>query len=542
VDWIISGKPAESFDPYQKPLKTALAPIAEQDETNDQGTPKAAAKPLPKARTKPGLDTKKIIALAQKVEAAETPEDKTAAQEALDKYLTRNSSLSEPHPNKPGQKIYLVSDSLAGVNVIHKIQQKVAKGEIPTLMETMVLGGYRMGQGFGWIGKHILKPMFEPVWHKIKKILGKTFGWIFGILGTIVVLCALAWLVWNFLLHGFHPIYWMESKMESVFHHEQTAPVPTPEPAVLTQMSSIAPQVQSAVSHLIPKKKTEKPAPAVAYQPSVSFSTTASPLNSFGTLYDPKILESEIQSLPQDCIVKDYPLKPDEGIPGDLAVSRMQDMTDADKYTMKIGGGKQIILSVNATTTNLIVHYKSADALGGFLDNGGLTNVFWEDVKYIHTNEVDVETKNPYVLYQCSLVVSGAKNPLTIQCATAEDLEHLVSTMEYFIRTSRLGHDTALGGMPYPNQGLRFTGTENVTNLLWADSPADKAGLKLGDRLWSIGKVTNEQQSRSDIEKGLQTLPVTLFAVSPADWDNALLAKNTGAAKFLSPKMRKITF
>jgi hypothetical protein len=52
--------------------------------------------------------------------------------------------------------------------------------------------------------------------------------------------------------------------------------------------------------------------------------------------------------------------------------------------------------------------------------------------------------------------------------------------------------------------------------------------------------VANEQQSRGDIEKGL-TPSAILYVVSPADWDKALLAKNTGAAKFLSPKMTKVS-
>src|SRR5208282_5928421 len=92
------------------------------------------------------------------------------------------------------------------------------------------------------------------------------------------------------------------------------------------------------------------------YQPSVSFAPPSSPAQ---TLYDPKLLEQEIAALPKNCIVKSFPVLTDEGMPGDLAVSRLQDLTDPDKYTMKVGSGTQKILSVNATTTNLIINYKS---------------------------------------------------------------------------------------------------------------------------------------------------------------------------------------
>jgi hypothetical protein len=372
----------------------------------------------------------------------------------------------------------------------------------------------------------------------------------------VALICGVAWLVWNFIFHDFHPINWIESKMESVFHHEPPAQEPTPEPVT----SAVSP-VQSAISHLMPKRKMEKSAPAITYQPAVSFS----PLNSSasGTLYDPKILETEIAAIPPNSIVKDYPMTPDETMPGDLAVSRMQDLTDPDKYTMKIGGGTEKILSVSPSHTTLTVSYKNGDALGGFLDGSGQMNFFWEDVKTIHINEIDLETKNPSVVYQCSLIVSGSKNPLTIQCSRPEDLEHLVSTMEYFIRSSRLAHDAQPAGLPYPTQGLRFTGADNVINLLWADSPADKAGVQLGDHLWSLGKITSEQQDKNELEKDLQSsandnigslaqpnlaprlvgsaqVPVTLFAASPAEWTKAEIAKNSGMTNALRPKLRKI--
>jgi hypothetical protein len=174
--------------------------------------------------------------------------------------------------------------------------------------------------------------------------------------------------------------------------------------------------------------------------------------------------------------------------------------------------------------------------LGG---GNGLMNFLWGDVKYIHTNEIDVETKNPTVIYQCSLVVSGSKYPLTLQCATADDLEHLVSTMQYFIRHSRLNHDTALAGMPYLHQGLVF-GNDDVVEKLWGNSPADKAGIGLGDHLWSVGKPTSDPQEKKDFEKALSTLPVTLFVASDADWIKANIARNSGMTNVFRPKLRKV--
>lgn len=112
--------------------------------------------------------------------------------------------------------------------------------------------------------------------------------------------------------------------------------------------------------------------------------------------------------------------------------------------------------------------------------------------------------------------------------------------MEYFIRHSRLAHDAQPGGMPYTTQGVKFA-NDRVVTLLWAGSPMDKAGVGLGDHLWSVGKNTPEQQSRKDLEKGLSSLPVTFFAASPAEWDKAQLAsRQSSSVNTIHPQLRKV--
>jgi hypothetical protein len=458
----------------------------------------------------------------------------------------KESKVSSIEPNKPSW----FWEWMVGISFINQLRSKVKKGEKLTLTERLFVLGYKFLKVLVPMLKpmgRLLKKAFKGIGHLIKKVFGKTFSEIIQLAFILLIICALIWGAGKvYQLVVVNPLHWLESKVVSGFHwreskpEETTTPISTPQPIT----STIAPQIQSAISHLIPKKKLEKPASTIAYQPAVSFNTTASPLNSTGTLYDPKILESEIQSLPVNCVVKDFPLTPDEGMPGDLAVSRMQDLTDPDKYTMKIGSGKQVILSVNATTTNLIVHYKSTDAIGGFLDGGGLLNFFWEDVKYIHANEIDIQTKIPSIIYQCSLVVSGSKNPLTIQCASPEDLEHLVSTMQYFIRSSRLTHDTALTGMPYPSQGLRLN-NGCVVEKLWTGSPMEKAGVHLGDMIWSVEKNAGLPPERKALETQLSALTASahnLFVVSPLDREKAQIEMNQNHTSSLNPKRRKVEF
>jgi len=146
--------------------------------------------------------------------------------------------------------------------------------------------------------------------------------------------------------------------------------------------------------------------------------------------------------------------------------------------------------------------------------------------------------------------------------ATNKDLARKLETLE-----KRVGaQDTALAGMPYPYQGLELN-NDGVVDKLWADSLMDtgsdmepaqpnrvaplsgtgqleasqqvKAGVSLGDHFWSIGKVAFQRQSRSDLEAGLKTLPVTVFVASASEWDRAMKAR-TNVANSFRPRLRKV--
>jgi ParB/RepB/Spo0J family partition protein len=454
---------------------------------------------------------------------------------------------------------------MVGIPFISRLRSKVKKGETPTNTEKILLLGYQAWKFFAPMRKEIgklFKEMVKGFLHSVKKALGKTAK---SILDFVLPLILIGLLIWG-ILAFFHfavisPLHWIENKIGSVFHHEDITqtPIPAPVSAPPPVASASRPPAEKRALSVPISHKQEIGASQQVYQPAVSFAPIASPSQ---TLYDPKLLEQEIAAIPKNSIVKAFPLSPDEGMPGDLAVSRMQGVTDPDKYTMKIGSGTQKIISITTTTTNLIIIYKSTDPFS-ILDSAGPLNFFWEDVKYIHSDELDVQGNAPSVFYQCSLIVSGSKTALTIQCASADDLKHLVSTMEYFIRNSRLGHDTALAGMPYPSQGLLLN-NDGMVEKLWAESPMDKVGVTLGDHLWSIGKVTSEKQSRNDLEAGLQSyangnnngplaqpnlaprlvgsaqVPITFFAASPAEWNRALLARDPSQANSFRPKLRKV--
>ncbi len=563
VDWLVQGNSLETFKEPE---------AGKKGKTKADKKTKAQSQPTDKAE-----DLKPVIELSKKADAEIARNDgQTTYQDELRALLAKGTAEIEEDEDsgkkgKAGKKSKSASDNqfdwfwemLLGVKFVSQLRSKAKKGTLTNTEKVLVFLYFVVGKPLVWIlgnlGK-LLKGTLKEFWHWLKHTLGKTFSQIIQWAIPLILICALIWgvgKVYQWVVVT--PLHWMESEVKSGFHadsnNESAQSSPVSQPVASTQVLVGQPVVTHSVA-----KKIERPvAPTITYQPAVSFAPAASPAQ---TLYDPKILEIEIAAIPPNSIVKDYPFTPDETMPGDLAVSRLQDLTDTDRYTMKLGSGTQKILSLTPTTTNLVLNYKSGDTLGGFLSGGGQLNFFWEDVKYIHINEIDVETQTSSAnangnngplaqpnlapqfvtsaqVYQCSLVVSGSKNPLTIQCARAEDLEHLVSTLEYFIRSSRLAHDAQPAGLPYSFQGLRLT-NDGVVDKLWPQSPMDKVGVTLGDHLWSIGKVTSEKQGRNDLEAGLRSLPVTFFAASPVEWNKAVIARDPAQANSFRPRLRKI--
>jgi hypothetical protein len=274
-------------------------------------------------------------------------------------------------------------------------------------------------------------------------------------------------------------------------------------------------------------------------------------------------LEFEIAAVRANTRIKPFAFEPNY-LDGAIAGQRLQDLADPDKYTMRRGHETDKVLGVSLLSTNLIIVYKSSDVFDGIAGGSSKASFYWEDVKTIHVNQLESSSAGggANTIFQCGVIADGTKEPFTIQCGSEGDLKHLVSALEFWIKTAQ-GHYAPLTGMPYLNQGLVLN-NDCVVDKLWADSPAwnagsdmepaqpnrvaqlgasqqVKAGVALGDHLWSIGKVTSERQSRNDLEAGLQSLPITLFAASPAEWEKALTAARApGQSTGFRPKLRRV--
>jgi hypothetical protein len=610
VKWLISGKPATEFDPKAKAPKTAVEtaePESVESEPEEESIPQAKSQKSKSETLGQQIGSRIDQFFCPAGSVHDSPKAKAAGGKSRSQKSKKGKSALVHLFKKLGEKLAKIAWKEL-FKLEHRTCRKLAHVIVPlhtshSSRRHHKSGSFQQGfitlfltplhwvvyvllqYGFLWMVAIVLvcpfvpalKPLLEwpfrifahftiytfPawVWACAQTHLGPTlfigvllaiglyYAWIASPLRISLLGLGLAYLIfqgrgWATLPSPFS---------QTTTSETQTVSVPT---AVIQPVRSASPAgisshsgTQQPASNS--KLRTANSTPAASYQPSVSFNTPASSadLSPSGgspsqTLYDPKLLEQEIAALPKNCVVKAFPVLTDEGMPGDLAVSRIQGVTDPDKYTLIIDGDKKTIVNIATTTTNLIINCKSTDPLN--FNGSGPFNVFWEDVLYIHTDEIDISGENPSQYFHCTLIGSGAKNALTFRCNRADDLKHLVSALEYFIRNSRLspsggglGHDTALAGMPYLYQGLSLN-NDCAVEKLWANSPMDKAAVSLGDHFWSIGEVTSERQSRNDLEAGLSTLPVTFFYATASEWDRALTSRTPGSNS-VRPRLRKIT-
>ncbi|HXL73650.1 MAG TPA: hypothetical protein VN963_08510, partial [bacterium] len=99
-----------------------------------------------------------------------------------------------------------------------------------------------------------------------------------------------------------------------------------------------------------------------------------------------------------------------------------------------------------------------------------------------------------------------------------------------------------LTGMPYLHQGLVFN-NQGMVEKLWSNSPMDKAGVPLGDMVWSVDKNAPLPPEQKKLETQLDALtsgPHDLFLVSPVDRDKAIVQMNQDHTNNFNPKRQKV--
>ncbi len=267
---------------------------------------------------------------------------------------------------------------------------------------------------------------------------------------------------------------------------------------------------------------------------------------------DKSYLEAEIAVLPPSCRVLDCPITADSAMGEGMATGRLQDLADADKYTLVQGHDKKQVQSVNVGATGLTLNLPG-DALGNLAGNflgvgasPAKTAFFWEDVRAIHCSKIETVSDHPGTSYYCGVVASSLKKPFMVQCAGAQTMEHLVSAMEFFIQKAQGGHGVPIGGVPYINQGVRLD-DQGRPAVMWDNSPVAEAfghatgSEPFGFRIWGVDYDADAQLNREKLEAGLQGLAPgkhNLYVVTPQDWDKARRSEDFQSDETPNPERR----
>jgi len=215
---------------------------------------------------------------------------------------------------------------------------------------------------FKWVGKGLLhaigwcwgqiwkvfKDSIKAIGQEIGKLLGKTWRLIV----RIVLIIALIWAVWTYLVHPSH-LYprgkALVDEVLTVFHGEKANPAPTVPPAPVASLSPVKPNPQRAkrVEQVRPEppQGVERAKPAVSSLPTANreLPTVVLPWTS-----DEEPLETyqdELSLVPRLCLLKLNPVIPDAEISVDMAIRRVNDLQDGERYAIFIGRDRHKVLS-----------------------------------------------------------------------------------------------------------------------------------------------------------------------------------------------------
>jgi len=414
---------------------------------------------------------------------------------------------------------------MAGISFISQIKSKLKKGEPLSGGEKVLVGSWRLAKGFGWLAKHFFKGLHTIIktgWKLLKdadKFMEDFLGKQRMQIVHLILIAVLALFIWNHYQRiVFHPLrtiteWIMPKKTEAAVSIQPT-------PVIVTQTAAPVANAKP----LVKRKPVSQPIVAAQRE-------------------DINSINSELAGLPNNIFLKPFAYTPG-AMNDDMSGSRMADLQDGEKYTVLLGGDKQTVAATNPSFSKWALTLQSSLGGLGLLGSTTRLEIYWESVKEFHVSEIDVTsaagTSKNKMIYQLSILSSDLKKPLTIQCLSAENMERLITALEFRLKASR-GTVVPIVAMPYLYQGLRLNNDGQVTTL-WADSPMDKAGLKLGEYVWSLQTNTPNQQRKADLEAQLQSLApgqYPIYEVTASSWKRGVTDMKTYQLDTFNPLRHK---
>jgi len=461
------------------------------------------------------------------------------------------ANMIAPHPHSKGAGLNRPAEALWHQAVflgVLGLPVWALLGFVPLVRHLIVYGLYRLAR---WLTVDFYSWSLDWVTrHWIQAAIGAAVGLVVLVfvpqgrrLITLVALAFGVWL-WSFARDG-GPSNPLASHVSQPQVEGQAFGVPISKPEIGASVSQpqvegqafgvpiSKPEIGASASQPQVKAKNQHPLPIekkITAQLALRSSESVG-----GPILDPQLVASvqeAVLAIPANRIIKAFPVEPDANIGQLMAINRVGDLAVESEYSLRVGQGGQKILSVTPSATGLTI-VTAGGPLGSLLGGGSSIGFYWEDVLDIYCDELDTPSGKAYFFV---LTATNLNQPLVVQCNTANNLNHLVSAFEYFIKSAQ-GKYVPVTGMPYLYQGM-VLGDEGKVIDLWADSPADQAALRIGDHVWSISG--DRQQTKDELEAELQALPSgkqTIEVVTPKDWDMEVEKENRLHSKQFHPSL-----
>lgn|GEM_PF-2735440 len=314
-------------------------------------------------------------------------------------------------------------------------------------------------------------------------------------------------------------------------------------PAVTVLPKSTNPK--PVVNRAVRKKSSASTLSPAVNAPAPPSSNPSPHLQAWSASEEPlEAIQAETDILSKPCLIEEYAVPPDLDISPEMATRRDNDLTDPDRFSVFIGRDKQTVVSVTSTPSGLTITFQGGinlGALSGGLLGGAAKNsleIYWEDLKSIQCNIIEVKDDNPRTFYQLSMAGPEQKKAFSVQCASAVDFGHLASALEFWYRTAHKGVNAPIESMPYWGQGMNLEG-ENKVVMLWPNSPADKLGLRLGDYIWCLAPDQIREQDRTELERQLSELTPgehSLIVVKKENWKHGKITNKLDLHGYFNPQ------
>jgi ParB/RepB/Spo0J family partition protein len=180
----------------------------------------------------------------------------------------------------------------------------------------------------------------------------------------------------------------------------------------------------------------------------------------------------------------------------EMAKEIIRELDDATAYSLADGGAVQKVLLDSVSIKFEFSPNALFKILGGFEISHHPRELLLQGIQALHANQITVDpATNPENLYQCGLV-AGGDDPVVVRSKAALPIQKLASAFSLLL-------NLPCGSMPYLNQGMDLDTGKNIVRCLFAGSPAEAAGLKLGDIVWSFGENADKPQDARDISARL---------------------------------------